>query len=670
MNLRNFLPGARGRARRRRAADLLLELAKAPARVPAIAPPVVVATLTASTAAVVVVGTATAATASASATTTSPCAVSAKLIPSCGALMGVSTETPPNQSWAQAVTAREKQIGRPADVLHNYHLWGTPFPSAAESAAAAGGQKLLYSWIGKRQDGTTVSWSKIASGAEDAVVDAEATRVAAMHTPVFVNFQNEPESSIGTSGTPAEYVAAWRHIHDRFDAAGATNAVWTVVFMGVTSSNKLAQVKALYPGDAYVDWIAWDPYNWGACRNQAWQSFADTVKPFYSWLMSNGYGSKPFMLAEYGTAEDPADPAAKPAWFTGENQSLARGDFPNLKVLSYFDHPAPPASCNWSIDTSPAALASYSALVKNLGILTTSVTRPGAPTAVTAAPSSLSAIVGWTTPKTTGGTLTGYRVTASPGGKSVTVAASGVNTAEVTGLAADTSYTFTVAAINRAGIGAASRPSVSVKPTAAGVRVPAPTAPGWQLNGSANVVGTTLQLTDATTKFSRGSAFWAKPIASASSFVVSFDEVSFGGTGADGLTLAFADAAAGATPTSLGASGGGLGWSGTPGFAVALDTYANGSDPSSNFVGLATGVSRADTHNLTWKATSNSAPSLRTLRHIKVIVAKGVITVSVDGGPVLRSTVRLPARTLIGFTSGDGNRTDRHTVSRVSISTR
>jgi hypothetical protein len=63
-------------------------------------------------------------------------------------------------------------------------------------------------------------------------------------------------------------------------------------------------------------------------------------------------------------------------------------------------------------------------------------------------------------------------------------------------------------------------------------------------------------------------------------------------------------------------------------------------------------------------------PSLRTLRHIKVTVAKGVLAVFVDGVAVLRSTVRLSAHTLIGFTSGDGIRTDRHTVSHVLITSR
>jgi hypothetical protein len=49
----------------------------------------------------------------------------------------------------------------------------------------------MYSWIGKRQNGTTVSWSSIAARAEDTVIDAEAARIAAMSVPVFLNLQNE-----------------------------------------------------------------------------------------------------------------------------------------------------------------------------------------------------------------------------------------------------------------------------------------------------------------------------------------------------------------------------------------------------------------------------------------------------------------------------------------------
>ena len=41
-------------------------------------------------------------------------------------------------------------------------------------------------------------------------------------------------------------------------------------------------------------------------------------------------------------------------------------------------------------------------------------------------------------------------------------------------------------------------------------------------------------------------------------------------------------------PTALGNNGGGEGFAGINGIAVSLDTWKNTSDPSGNFVGIAT----------------------------------------------------------------------------------
>ena len=66
-----------------------------------------------------------------------------------------------------------------------------------------------------------------------------------------------PESA----ASPSLYVSVWRHLHDLAVAKGANNITWVwcpnVSFSGSTS------LKALYPGDAYVDWTCMDGYNRG-----------------------------------------------------------------------------------------------------------------------------------------------------------------------------------------------------------------------------------------------------------------------------------------------------------------------------------------------------------------------------------------------------------------------
>ncbi|MFI8521121.1 choice-of-anchor D domain-containing protein [Streptomyces sp. NPDC085481] len=196
-----------------------------------------------------------------------------------------------------------------------------------------------------------------------------------------------------------------------------------------------------------------------------------------------------------------------------------------------------------------------------------------------------------------------------------------------------------------------------------GVTVPAPDAGGWKLNGNARMSGGDLQLTQAVTD-QRGSAVWPVPVLT-DGLHASFTTSLSGGNGADGLSLALLDAA-GATPTALGAGGGGLGYSGLPGVAVTLDTYRNGADPSANFVGIAT-AGTGDT--LTYASTTTNVPSLRSGTHtVDVAVSGRTLTVSVDGTQRLSTSVAsLPPTAYLAFTGATGGKHDIHTVRKAAI---
>jgi hypothetical protein len=141
-----------------------------------------------------------------------------------------------------------------------------------------------------------------------------------------------------------------------------------------------------------------------------------------------------------------------------------------------------------------------------------------------------------------------------------------------------------------------------------------------------------------------------------------------GGSGADGLTLAFLDPAK-ATPASVGGPGFQLGLAPLPGVGVALDTYASPTNPSSNFVGITTGTTGK---GLVWAATSTAVPSLRSgPHHVTVAVAKQTVTVTFDGRQVLSKAVAsLPPAAYLAFTGGTGGRNDIHTVRGVTITAR
>jgi hypothetical protein len=178
-----------------------------------------------------------------------------------------------------------------------------------------------------------------------------------------------------------------------------------------------------------------------------------------------------------------------------------------------------------------------------------------------------------------------------------------------------------------------------------------------------------LQLTDAkTTGDEAGLAYYPTPVPGVG-VTATFDALLENGTGADGLTFALLNAASGAPV--LGANGGGLGFSGNKGIAVALDTYKNSQNPSANFVGVATGAGpQADT--LTWGATSTSVPTLHDSSSpvlVAVTTTATGLTVSVNGTQVLSWTGTVPASAYLAFTGGDGGLTDLHAVENVTITT-
>jgi hypothetical protein len=212
-------------------------------------------------------------------------------------------------------------------------------------------------------------------------------------------------------------------------------------------------------------------------------------------------------------------------------------------------------------------------------------------------------------------------------------------------------------------------PAVVALASPSAVGIPAPSAGGWRLNGSARLVAGTVVLTQAGRPMTAGSAIWPHRLTSSRALHAAFDVTTGGGTGADGLTFAVIDARTG-KPTSLGHTGGGLGWAGVPGIAVAMDTFQNTGDPSFNAIGLVQGFHHLHPNRLTWAKADVGIPPLRNnTRRITVGLQHGVLTVTVDGAAALSASVTLPRAFLIGFTAANGARTDRHVVSHVAITT-
>ena len=246
------------------------------------------------------------------------CEVSRILVPDCGAWWGMFVPAAPDGSGlTAAVAAQDASLGRPLDLILSYHDMSTTpdgtFPDSSEEQLSQH-HLLVLSWAPVIwSTGQRYSWETIASGALDqSVIIPEAIRLRNFSTTVFLSFAAEADSSGPSQGSPGQFVAAWRHVHDLFARLKVRNVVWVWTTTGYLPH--ASTIAAMYPGNSYVDWIGYDPYNYFFCRNSPWQSFSQTIGPFYQWLSAHHFG-KPIMLTEYGTSADRANPGLEASWY-------------------------------------------------------------------------------------------------------------------------------------------------------------------------------------------------------------------------------------------------------------------------------------------------------------------------------------------------------------------
>jgi hypothetical protein len=289
------------------------------------------------------------------------CKRSAIDVPSCGVLWGAYR--PPVAAkpyWKQHYNQFERPMGRRFDLVKNYEGWakGDVFPSQREAVLAKHGRRILYfSWNALNfSTRAKISFASIARGDWDrSVIIPEAKRLKAFHQKVFIDFNHEFDAAdhAGT-GTPQQFAAAYRHIHDVMALMGVTNVIWSWVSTG-WKGNRPA-IAAGYPGAKYVDWIGWDPFNMAYCRGETGQPDAyGNFSPFYHWAIhQKGMEHKPFLLSEYAAAVQ--SPNAQ-RWYSSIDNALRR--LPRIKALMQFSGHAT-SKCDVSLADSSAAMTGFS----------------------------------------------------------------------------------------------------------------------------------------------------------------------------------------------------------------------------------------------------------------------------------------------------------------------
>ncbi len=260
------------------------------------------------------------------------------------------------EGWNMSeVTAEEQWQGVPHAVVHLF----TDFDSTQMNnlfdqqmiAIWNHGSVPMVSWMPYHGASTpTDIAARIAAGDYDLYLQAWSDRMRA--------FLAGPDGMLGTSDDrraylrfahemnshwylwsldPTSYVAMWRHVYDIFAGKGIEPTRLQWVWSVNNTDQGFYPAEQYYPGDAYVDWLAIDGYNWGVSWNGlGWQTpsaiFGDMLARLRL-LAAN----KPIAITEVASSSDSGgiDPYADKARWIGDLFRYVQDQ--NIAMIAWFN---------------------------------------------------------------------------------------------------------------------------------------------------------------------------------------------------------------------------------------------------------------------------------------------------------------------------------------------
>ena len=155
-----------------------------------------------------------------------------------------------------------------------------------------------------------------------------------------------PWSAQSGVNTPADYIAMWQNVWQRLDALGLDKShvqwIWSVNNVDVGGFT----LESYYPGDAYVDWVGIDGYNWGSAYS--WSSWKTPQQVFNDsrTRIAELTPNKPVALTEVAstaTTTSGIDTTAKQTWISQLADYLKDAD---IRMVSWFNEDK---EANWQM---------------------------------------------------------------------------------------------------------------------------------------------------------------------------------------------------------------------------------------------------------------------------------------------------------------------------------
>ncbi len=262
----------------------------------------------------------------------------------------------PGYPWeTQSLTTLESSLGFKFAATKWYSDWPDPFDQSTASLIAGQNKIPELSWQ-PQVNGQGVDYQAVVNGQYDSYLNTFAASVKQYEQPLRISLAPEmngdwtPWALGQNKNTASQHIAFYRHVVDRFRAASVTNVSWIWAPNVHYPGEIYPSFASYYPGDAYVDIIGFDGYNWGTVQSEtAWQTFDQVFGSSYNDILS--LSTRPILIMETGSTELGGN---KAAWISDMFHQMAT--HPRYLGVTWFNMNK---ETDWRIDSSPAALAAF-----------------------------------------------------------------------------------------------------------------------------------------------------------------------------------------------------------------------------------------------------------------------------------------------------------------------
>ncbi len=267
--------------------------------------------------------------------------------------LGVSISNPAAPADLQDYV---RSVGRNPAIVMWFQNFDEPlfYPKQLPAVAALGAVPMI-TWEPSHSGGVSIPLRDIAAGKYDDYLRQAAAAAASWRKPLLVRFAHEmnlrgsPWGPGVDGNTAANYVAAWQHVVSIFRHAGATNVLW--VWSPNVECGGACPFADFYPGDAWVDWVALDGYNYSSIDGMPWMSVSQIFGSSYDDLTE--LTNKPVMIAETASTEVGGD---KAAWITQGLLKDLPTRLPRVRAVVWFQRNK---ETDWRVNSSAAALDAF-----------------------------------------------------------------------------------------------------------------------------------------------------------------------------------------------------------------------------------------------------------------------------------------------------------------------